>query len=89
MTEAEQIEIMETQIGYLDGLVSKTAYLATFFKPDPAFSQSAIDQVIAKLSRDLVCGCGREATHFDERGPLCDECHDGIVNIENDKGIQS
>jgi len=53
MTEERQIEIMESQLSLFDNLGDKMQYLNDMFKPDPDYSQSAINIVTSNISRSL------------------------------------
>jgi hypothetical protein len=53
MTVDEQVTIMETQMNSAGLLLfEKLAYINSFFKPDPEFTQEAIEIVIGNLCRD-------------------------------------
>lgn len=48
-----QVEIIETQMNSAGLLLfEKLAYLNSFIKPDPMFSQEAINIVMGNISRD-------------------------------------
>jgi hypothetical protein len=49
----KQVEIMETQLGYFNGLMEKMQYMSEFFDPDPEFTQEARDIVRGNISKAL------------------------------------
>ena len=54
MTIERQVEIIETQCACANlTLFEEVQYIAEFFKPDPDFSQEAIDIVLSNLSKRL------------------------------------
>jgi hypothetical protein len=53
MTVEEQVKIIETQMNSAGLLIfEKLAYIESFIKPDPEFSQEAIDIVMGNICRD-------------------------------------
>ena len=53
MNKETQIDIMEKQLSVFDNLMDKMAYLSTYFKPDPEFTQEARDEVMHNIMKEM------------------------------------
>jgi hypothetical protein len=51
---AEQVKIMEAQLGCFENLMEKMQYMSRFFDPDPEFTQEARDIVRGNISKTLT-----------------------------------
>lgn len=53
LTIEEQVSTIKAQISAFDSLIEKAMYIHNFFKPDPMFTQRAIDIVMGDISRGI------------------------------------
>ena len=53
MNHNKQVEIIEKQISNFETVLDKMQYISMAFKPDPSFSQDAIDEVISNICKTI------------------------------------